>query len=72
LDFEGVNGYTAQDFRNLWARYAKRLRPLTCAEVPNTFHVGLIQRHPTCFKSKTNLFDNLIVSQIVALFQKVE
>jgi SAM-dependent methyltransferase len=71
LDFGGgVNGYTAEDFRNLWARHADQLRAVKYYEIPNTSHVDLIQRHPTCFKSKTNLFDNLIVSQIVALFQK--
>lgn len=71
LDFGGkVNGYTAEDFRNLWARHGDRLRAVKYYEIPTTSHVDLIQRHPTCFKSKTNLFDNLIVSQIVALFQK--
>jgi SAM-dependent methyltransferase len=72
LKFEGVNGYTVENFRNLWARHADRLRVVRYYEIPNTSHVGLIQRHPTCFKSKTNLFDNLIVSNIVALFQVVE
>ena len=36
----------------------------------NADHVDLIARYPTCFKSRTQTFDDLIVSNIEAVFRK--
>jgi SAM-dependent methyltransferase len=71
LDFTRVNPYGIEDFRRLWRRHADRLRRVKYYEIPDTAHVDLVVRHPTCFKSKTESFDNLIVSRVEALFLRL-
>jgi len=70
LDFNRVNPYGIEDFRQLWRRHADGLRRVKYYEIPDTAHVDLVVRHPTCFKSKTGSFDNLIVSRVEVLFRR--
>jgi len=66
----GLNMWSVEDYRNLWSRYSHRLRKVRYREAYNPLHVDLIARFPSCFKSKTKCLDNLIVSDIEALFEK--
>jgi SAM-dependent methyltransferase len=70
MDFGVVNGWSLEDYRRLWNRYASRLRRVRYYEVYDVSALDLIARYPSCFKSKTKHFDDLIVSRIEALFQK--
>lgn len=73
-DFDAHNGYTLEDFRRLWIRYSDRLKRLRYLEVPvlDKSCTRLIEKHPSCFKSKTRNFDNLTISSIRVLFQKIK
>jgi ubiquinone/menaquinone biosynthesis C-methylase UbiE len=71
LDFGHVNGYTIEDFRKLWIRYSERLKSVLYYEMPDTSHIDLIEKHPSCFKNKTKDFDNLIISHVEVLFRKM-
>jgi SAM-dependent methyltransferase len=71
LNFDQLNGYTIEDFRKLWIRYSNRLKPVRYYEKPDTSHIDLIEKHPSCFKSKTKHFDNLIISHVEVLFRKM-
>ncbi len=71
IDFKGVNGWSLEEFRNLWNRYADRLKIIKYYEFPDIFHLDLIARYASCFKSKTEIFDNLVIESIEVLFRKV-
>lgn len=70
-DYESLNQWKLQDFRRLWSSYASKLRRIRYYEYLNTDHINLINDHPSCFKSKTDYFDNLIIPEIEILFQKI-
>ena len=65
-----MNEWPLSRYRALWARYAGWLEPVAYYEIANADHVDLIARYPTCFHSKTDQFDDLIISNIEALFRK--
>lgn len=65
-----MNEWPLRRYRDLWARYADRLEPMAYYEIANAEHVDLIARYPACFRSKTDHFDDLIISNIEALFRK--
>jgi hypothetical protein len=65
-----MNEWPLTRYRALWERYAGRLERVVYYEIYNADHVDLIERHPSCFRSKTCVFDDLIVSNIEALFRK--
>ena len=67
-----VNGYTAEDYRRIWKSCRSKLKLMRYSEWRDTAYVNLIERYPSCFRSKTECFDNLVVSSISALFQKME
>ena len=71
INFAQVNEWSIEDYRNLWNRYADRLKKITYCESRNLSHLGLIMQYSSCFKSKTHYFDNLIVSTIGVLFKKI-
>lgn len=65
-----MNEWPLSRYRDLWQRYENRMERVVYHEIYNADDVDLIARHPTCFKSKTQTFDDLIISNIEALFRK--
>lgn len=65
-----MNEWPLTRYRALWQRYIARIERVSYHEIYNADHVDLIARYPTCFKNKTVEFDDLIVSNIEALFRK--
>ena len=65
-----INKRSLRDYRHLWKKYSSQLKKIFYQENYNTNYMDLIIKHPTCFKSKTEYFDNLIVSGIKVLFKK--
>jgi SAM-dependent methyltransferase len=72
ISFTAINHLSLEDYRQLWDRYSHRLKKVKYYEVPNVFHLDLIMKYPSCFRSKTENFDNLIISTIEVLFRKVK
>jgi SAM-dependent methyltransferase len=70
MGFSWMNEWTLTQYRQLWARYAGRLQTVANFETYNADHVNLIERYPTCFRSKTDHFEDLIVPYIEILFRK--
>ncbi len=70
IDYAHVNGWSLQRYRNLWQAYAHEVKTIRYHEIPNVRHLDLVQRYPSCFRSKTDAFEDLIVSSIFVLFQK--
>ena len=69
-DFSRMNQWTVTQYRELWENYSSELQPVFYYEINRTDHVSLIVRYPSCFTSKTNVFDDLIISDIEVLFRK--
>jgi SAM-dependent methyltransferase len=65
-----MNEWPLARYRDLWQRYAGQLERVAYYEIFNADHVDLIARYPSCFRHKTAHFDDLIVSNIEALFRK--
>lgn len=71
VPFDEVNGWTLERFRALWARHSEALLPRVYEEIPHIYGVELIERHPSCFRSKTSEFANLTTGTIEALFERI-
>ena len=71
LNFNQLNEWSLEDYRKLWKRYSHKLKMVRYHEIYDTSNVDLIMKYPTCFKSKTKYFDNLIVSSLEVLFKKI-
>ena len=67
-----LNGWPIEDFRSLWDNYSHKLEKINYHESNTLSDLDLIQKYPSCFKSKTKLFDNLITSSIKVLFKKIK
>lgn len=70
LDFTDVNGWPVARYRSLWASLGDRARVRHCYERTNCRHVDLIAAHPTCFRAKTEAFEDLLVSNVEILIQR--
>jgi ubiquinone/menaquinone biosynthesis C-methylase UbiE len=64
------NGWSCQAYRELWKKFSSQLSILKYKENVNPFHLNMIVKYPSCFKSKTDCFDDLVVDGIEVLFQK--
>jgi SAM-dependent methyltransferase len=72
IDFDHLNCWALEDFRKLWDMYTHRLKKIIYYERYVTSHLGLIMKFPSCFRSKTKCFDNLVISSIEVLFKKIK
>lgn len=71
IDFTHVNGWSLENYRELWSKYSHVLKKITYYEQYDLSHLSLIREYPSCFKNKSNYFDNFIVGYINVLFQKI-
>lgn len=69
-EFFWMNEWTAGQFRQLWQKMTPQLEIINYYEELAPQYTHLIEQYPTCFKSKSSLFDDFLVSQIMALFRK--
>jgi SAM-dependent methyltransferase len=65
-----MNEWPLTRYRELWDRYAGQMERVAYYETANADHVDLISRYPSCFRSKTRVFDDLTISNVEALFRK--
>lgn len=70
IDFTQCNGWTLTRFRNLWKSFSGELDVIHYREIPDYSHLQLIRTYPSCFKSKTEYFDDLIISNIQIVLKK--
>lgn len=69
IDFRQCNGWSIAQFRALWARNRDRLVPRWYFENYTSMGLPLIAAYPTCFRSKLDAFDELLVTSVHALFE---
>lgn len=70
VDFFWMNEWRVTQYRQLWRQYASQLEQCHYYETLNGNHVDLIERYPSCFKSKVENFDNFLVASIEVLFRR--
>lgn len=71
IDFGQLNGWSLESYRKLWDQYSRYLSRIKYHERIDLSGLDLISRYPSYFKSKTRCFDNLLVSVIEVLFQRI-
>jgi SAM-dependent methyltransferase len=70
MGFFWMNEWPLTCYRDLWGAVSDRLDRVAYYETFNADHVDLIARYPSCFRDKTDHFDDLLVSNIEVLFRK--
>jgi ubiquinone/menaquinone biosynthesis C-methylase UbiE len=71
LDFGHLNEWSLVDYRTLWDQYSDSLEKIKYNEIHYYADIDMIMKYPSCFKNKTKLFDNMVVSAIEVLFKKI-
>jgi len=71
IPFDTLNGWHVGQFRDLWRRHAASLEPEVYREIPSLHGIDLVAQHPSCFRSKTDDFDDLLVANIEARFRRL-
>ena len=66
-----TNKWPVEAFRELWDKYTSSLACIKYKEFEDYSSVALIEKYPSCFRGKTDYFDNLVVAKIEALFKRV-
>jgi len=69
IDCSHVNGWSLENYRELWNKYSQ-LKKVRYYESVDLSHLDVIRAYPSCFKSKSNYFENFIVDNIKVLFRK--
>ena len=70
IDFSHVNGWPLERYESLWGKYSNNLQRIRYKRSFDLSHLSMIRRFPSCFKSKSDSFENFIVSGISVLFKK--
>jgi SAM-dependent methyltransferase len=71
IDFPWVNGCTLGDYRRVFAETSDLVERLAYYEILDVSALGLVERFPSCFRSKSASFEDFIVTGIEVLFRKV-
>ena len=66
IPFATVNGWRLGRFRDLWRRHAASIEPEVYREIPSLHGIDLVAEYPSCFRSKTDDFDDLLVADVEA------
>lgn len=70
MGFFWMNEWLLGQYRQLWQDVSPYIKPVFYYEERTADYVELIEQYPSCFKSKSTLFDDFLVSYIEVLFQK--
>lgn len=70
IPHNSLNEWSLPRYRELWEDYSAHLNRVLYREIPEVHGTELIVRHPGCFRSKTEEFENLIIGTIEAAFRK--
>jgi len=65
-----TNKHSIANYRDIWKNFENEIKVIEYKENFDTSFVDLIEKYPSCFKSKSQHFDNFIVLGIEAVFQK--
>lgn len=69
IAWDAVNGMSVTDFRSLWRSVEGRAEREVYEERIDVSALDLVRRYPSCMKSSTRHFEDLVVSSIEVLFR---
>ena len=70
LDGRHINRWTLRDYRALWHKFADAVVVERYRECLDISHLDLLRKYPSCFRSKSDSFDEFIVSGIRILLRR--
>ena len=70
IRYDSLNEWSLPRYRDLWEDCSAHLDRVLYREIPEAYGAELIVRHPECFRSKTDEFENLVIGTIEAAFRK--
>lgn len=70
IPHDSLNEWSLPRYRELWESCSAHLDRVLYREIPEVHGFELIVRHPECFRSKTDEFENLVIGTIEAAFRK--
>ncbi len=72
INYKQLNYWTAEMFRKLWNSYEGKFEKISYSEIPDYTALNLIKKFPSCFKSKSITFDDLVISGMECFFKKIK
>jgi SAM-dependent methyltransferase len=70
INFHDVNRLSLHDYRAIWQRCASVAERVHYIETADLSHLALVREYPSCFRSKSDDFENFTVSSISVLLRK--
>lgn len=67
-----LNEWRLQSFRDLWTSVRAAAPPQLYREVPESRGLRLIEHYPSCFQSRTNDFDDLMIGMVEVALRRTE
>ena len=62
INFETLNEWTLQQFRDLWAEWQPWAGRIAYREIPELRGMELVRAHPSCFRDQADRFEDLLVA----------
>lgn len=62
INFETLNEWTLQQFRDLWAEWQPWAQRIAYREIPELRGMELVRVHPSCFRDQADQFEDLLVA----------
>jgi SAM-dependent methyltransferase len=72
IEFETLNEWTLQQFRDLWAEWRPWADRIAYREIPDVHGVDLVRDHPSCFRHQTDRFEDLLVANLEIALRRTE
>lgn len=70
IDFDHVNGWSLNEYRDLWEILSTELDTVRYEEIQNLSHLNLIRAHPRCFRHVSDDIEEFLVAVIRVHFRK--
>lgn len=72
IEFETLNEWTVQQFRDLWKAWLPWAQPFAYREIPDVNGMALVREYPTCFRSKVNRFEDLLIAILQVALRRTD
>jgi SAM-dependent methyltransferase len=72
IEYETMNEWTVQQFRDLWARWQPWASTSLAREVPSVHGIELIEQHAECFRGKVEAFEDLIIAILEVAMRRTD
>jgi SAM-dependent methyltransferase len=70
INWAQVNRWTIRQYRDMWRKNSATLKPVFYREHLADQHLDLVREFPSCFRSKIEDLDDLVIASVEVLFQK--